>query len=206
MPADGLRERAVAARWLLGVGAVGLAAAGLFVGSSGKDGRTTSPVSATPVGTTAHAGHDGNIASDSPPAVDPIAPGQTELQKARAQSLIDDMAILSTVLTDPTAALSRGYRSVGKDGDIERFINDTYLTDLARLDPIRPEGLVFRGVGNNVELIAVQFVSPPGDPIPDAVGPPTLWLTTSPQEPTAPTLTVWLVPNSCGRLAPIGPC
>jgi hypothetical protein len=136
------------------------------------------------------------------PAPDAYAPGQTIVQKARADALIKNSAALLELFPNRVAAEAKGFRSLGDSATgFEHFVRAEYLTDRADLDASRPESVVFRS-GPNDAPIGFAFMTAPGAPIPTSIGPESMWQGAAPGASYGSMLSVWVKPTSCGPFGP----
>jgi hypothetical protein len=137
------------------------------------------------------------------PAPDAYSPGQTVLQKAKADALIKNSEALLELFPNRAAAEAKGFRTLGDaTTGFEHFVRAEYLTDRADLDASRPEAVVFRAGLNNDAPIGFAFMTAPGVAIPTTVGPEAMWQTAPPNQSYGAMLTVWVKPSTCGPFGP----
>ena len=172
------------------------------------------------------------------PAVTTVAidlsgtPGVTPEEQLRAEKLIENTITDLKFFQTPAQAYAAGYRSIGDSitGD-EHYVNWSYVTDAYRLDPERPESVVYENRDGKQQAVAAMYMLPFGSTfaqVPDVGGSLTQWhvhrnlcLTNNPQQKIVagitsldggcrpgtskagdtPMLHVWVVPNPCGPFA-----
>jgi hypothetical protein len=184
-----------------------VAIGGVFLAKrpSAKQTSTQTPtVSAAPTSTIAQGhGHGGPLdPAVLLPAPDPHAPGQTILQKAEADALIQNTIALAELFPNRAAAEAKGFRSLANGATgFEHFVRPEYLTDRADLDASRPEAVVFRA-GTDKAPIGFAFMTAPGGAVPTAVGPEAMWQRAAPNQSYGAMLTVWVEPSTCGPFGP----
>jgi hypothetical protein len=165
--------------------------------------------------------------------VPPPTPVPTEGTSAlsAAEELIAATRASADRWQDVSAAEADGFVSIG-DGFTghEHFVHREWARNTERLEPARPESLVYRVTNEGRELVSVMYILPPGstmDDVPDLGDERAVWhahddLCWSPEgrvagllvdgqcrpggihAVTPPMLHVWLVEHPCGPFAGLG--
>lgn len=160
----------------------GMLGAGGHAHAGGHDEAAAGHHDAAPHDDAAAAPHDDEAGADHVAAVvppkpyDPLLPidlggvdGVTPQQQAAAENLIAITLIRLPQFTDPAAAESFGFRSIGDGGGggYEHYLNAANMSDDKLLDPDFPESLVYDTSHTPKKLVAAMFMMDAGDTLAD---------------------------------------